>query len=94
MNANPRRLHRANQQSRASLGPNETDETSRIGQEAAHGPLHPERKTQPDPFRGNDHNYVFQVIKLRRCAEQGPEMGFVPKEWLRNSSPPTIQNTK
>lgn len=84
MNANPRRLHRANQQSRARLGPNETDETSTIGQKAASGPLHPERKTQPDPFRENDHNYVFQVIKLRRCAEQGLEMCLVPIECLRN----------
>lgn len=79
MNATPRRLRRANRQSRSSLGPNETDETATIGQNAANGPLHPERKTQPDPFRESDHKYVFLVIKLRRCAEQGPEMCFVPK---------------
>lgn len=80
VHANPRRLRRANQQSRASLGPNETDETSAIGQDAETSPLHPERKTQPDPFRGNHRSYVFQAIKRRHCAEQGLEMCLLPKE--------------
>lgn len=44
------------------LGPNKTDETATIGQNAANGLLDPERQTQPDPFRGNDRNYEAQTL--------------------------------
>lgn len=90
--AHPRRLHRANQQSRASLGPNETDEPSMIGQDAVKGPLHPQRKTQPDPFREQAHDYVLHLMKHGHCAEQGLEMCSPPKEWLRDT-PPTAPPT-